>query len=47
MDLFIWSGNAEIEVNLVNVTPGSPGRATMLAGDVAAARDVLARLPRS
>lgn len=47
VDLFIWSGNAEIEVNLVNVTPGSPGRATMLAGDVAAARDVLARLPRS
>jgi hypothetical protein len=47
VDLFIWSGDAEIEVNLVGVTSGSPGRATMLAGDVAAARDVLAGLPRS
>ncbi len=47
VDLFIWSGNAEIEVTLVGVTSGSPGRATMLAGDVAAARDVLAGLPRS
>ena len=47
VDLLIWSGNAEIEVTLDDVTSPSPGRATMLADDVAAARDVLARLPRS
>jgi hypothetical protein len=47
VDLLIWSGNAEIEVTLDDVTSPSPDRATMLADDVAAARDVLARLPRS
>ena len=45
MTLYIWSANAEIEVSFSTYV--SLPRAGMLSADVAAARDVLASLPRS
>jgi hypothetical protein len=56
LDLLVWSGNADIEIQVLDVTTGSPpqslpGRwpteAAALAGATAAARDILAKLPRS
>jgi hypothetical protein len=56
LDLLVWSGNADIEIQVADVTTGSPpqslpGRwpteAAALAGATAAARDILAKLPRS
>lgn len=48
LTLYVWSANAVIEVSFsIGVSAsGSPSRAAALATDVAAARDVLARLPR-
>lgn len=56
LDLLVWSGNADIEIQVVDAATGSPpqampGRwpteAVALAGATAAARDILAKLPRS
>jgi hypothetical protein len=46
VDLYVWSGNAEIEVNFTELPPPTPSRAVLLAGAAAMARDVLADLPR-
>jgi hypothetical protein len=44
--LFVWSGNADIEISFTHEPFGSePSRATKLAADIAMARDVLAALP--
>jgi hypothetical protein len=48
--LCIWSGNAEIETTFSDLAPPivpALSRATLLAADLAMARDVLADLPRS
>jgi hypothetical protein len=47
VELFVWSGNAEIDVAYSGLTVDGPppSRATILAGDIAMARDILAALP--
>lgn len=46
VDLYVWSGNAEIELDFTDGALGTPpSRATKLAADIAMARDVLAALP--
>lgn len=51
VDLTVWSGNAEIGIQVSYGNPGSPpplpSRSAQLATVVAAARDVLAALPRA
>jgi hypothetical protein len=43
----IGAGGIEVRFTIVVSVPSSPSHAAMLAADVAAARDVLANLPRS
>lgn len=46
VDLFVWSGNAEVEVSSTDLGLAPPlSRAGKLAADIAIARDVLATLP--
>ena len=55
VNLTVWSGNAEIGIQITYGNPGypqprpqsMPSRSTQLAAAVAAARDVLAALPRA
>lgn len=45
--LIVWSGNAEINLWYAGTGPVPPTRATLLAGGIAMARDVLADLQRT
>jgi hypothetical protein len=46
VDLYVWSGNAELQVSVTDLPFSTPlSRATKLAADIAMARDVLADLP--
>jgi hypothetical protein len=47
VELYVWSGNAEIDISVsgISVLQAPPSRSAMQAADIAMARDVLAGLP--
>jgi hypothetical protein len=46
VELYVWSGNAQFQVSFTDLSSSSgPSRATLLAADIAMARDVLRSLP--
>ncbi|MGH3256893.1 MAG: hypothetical protein ACRDOU_16110 [Streptosporangiaceae bacterium] len=45
MELWVWSGNAELQDSYYGPGGSSPDHTTLLTGAIATARDALAGLP--